>query len=150
MYKTWTMPSPPLSMLVRLAREADPQAQSVYEWMLSQTGLDKITLPQTIVCQSLRNKATKAIADFSPAAIRHARFHLARTNQIKAAGCVVGKSRFDRLQAILHAGVPPQVLREVILDRASCDPDAIEALGLLTALKQMRTPSHTPNDGVTE
>ena len=49
--------------------------------------------------------------------------------------------RHARVDYLLEAGVNPQVLRAVVMDRVAQNPNAVEALGLLTALKSLYHPA---------
>ena len=152
MYRAMCRRDTSLDELIRCATLADPESHSVFEWILAHTPLKNLVLPALTTSEDLAVAAERLLSD-APTTMGagDARFYISRTARahILPSGALVDHpvpgstpARYNPLVRVRHmlaCGVNPNSLRAVILKRASEDPQAIEALGLLVALREVQT-----------
>jgi hypothetical protein len=148
-YQAWSNKRIPVSELVGASKASKHDAESLFEWILSRTGLSEIDLPKLITRAQLREKAEGLMQSIPPGIARKTRYELvkSRSLQVQEDGVFIpidGQSlvslqdhRFGRIRYLLDHGVDPGVLRAVVLEHVGRKPEAMEALGLLTALKSL-------------
>lgn len=140
MYRALSDKGAALSQLVGAGKAASADAACLFEWILARTGIDKITLPEIITRSKLRAKADGLLQKTPANQVNTARYHMAKTRDMVVGEDVLMKDhRYGRLRHLLDSGVNPYALRTAVLDHVSHHPDAVEALGLLTALRGMAT-----------
>jgi hypothetical protein len=153
MYRAWSDKRSPVSQSAGAARAAKTNAESTFEWIIARTGLDGITLPKVITRSDLKEKASHMLEGLPDKDVRQARYELvkSRSMQVHEDGLFVPMTeqplvslqdhRFGRIRYLLNHGVDPRVLRAVVLEHVGRKPDAMEALGLLTALRSLAAAS---------
>ena len=149
MYRAWSDKHSPVSQMLGAAKAAKTDAQSTFEWILARTGLDQITLPKIITRSDLKRKASCFLERMPEREVRHARYELvkSRSMQISEDGLYIPLEeqpkvslqdhRHGRVKYLLKRGVESAVLRAVVMEYVSRKEDAVEALGLVTALRDM-------------
>jgi hypothetical protein len=149
MYQAWSNKRISSSELVGASKAAKYDSESLFEWILSRTGLSKIDLPKLITRAQLREKAEGLMQRIPAGEARKTRYELvkSRSMQVQEDGLFVPMTeqppislqdhRFGRIQYLLNHGVDPGVLRAVVMDHVGNHPEALESLGLLTALRTL-------------
>jgi hypothetical protein len=149
MYHSLSNKRTPLSLLVGTAKAAKQDSDSLFEWILSRSGIDTIDMPKVITRDILRAKASDILGGVPADQIRSTRFHLARSRSMVCEADehyvpIVGQEpvtlqdhRYGRVRYLLEHGVDPAVLRAVVMQKVSESSQSVEALGLLTALRSI-------------
>jgi hypothetical protein len=147
MYQAWSNKRIPVSELLGASRAAKQDAESLFEWILSRTGLGEIELPRVLTRAQLREKAESLMHGRPAGEARKTKYELvrSRTMQVQEDGLFVRMEsqpevtlqdhRFGRVRYLLDHGVDPAVLRAVVMQKVSESSQSVEALGLLTALR---------------
>jgi hypothetical protein len=151
MYRALSDKRVSLSYLAGAAHAASRDAASLFEWILARTGLGDITVPEPLTGEILRHKAEELMHHLTPEQVSAARYHLARSRSLlireeegnisteHPPGVTLQDHRYGRVQHLLSAGVSPTALRAVIMDHVARHAEAVEALGLLTALRCLQS-----------